>query len=151
MAAPERILVAIDFSATSRSALDWALTYAARGLAEIYLLHVFDPPPPLIPVEAELNRKVGEGLAEMETGVLEELQKLFKDRAGQSMPANIHRRFAAGNPAVEILRAAEDLHIDLLVMGHRGRSALERFLVGSVTERVLRRAPCTVVVVQPHA
>ena len=146
MPTPERVLVPIDFSRYSRRALDWALSYATARGAEVFLLHVFDPPPPLIPVQEELSRRVEEGLVEMEHEVLDELHKLFRDRVTEGLPAHVHRHFATGNPAHEIVSAAHSLTIDLIVMGSRGRTGLEHFLVGSVAERVLRRAQCSVVV-----
>lgn len=55
---------------------------------------------------------------------------------------------AYGNPAAEIIGTAEERGIDLIVVGQRGRSAITRFLEGSVTDRVVRHAPCDVLVVR---
>jgi nucleotide-binding universal stress UspA family protein len=55
---------------------------------------------------------------------------------------------AAGNPAAEIITAAEERDADLIVVGHRGRSAISRFIEGSVSDRVVRHAPCDVLVVR---
>jgi nucleotide-binding universal stress UspA family protein len=54
----------------------------------------------------------------------------------------------AGNPAAEILAAAEERRADLIVVGQRGRSAISRFIEGSVTDRVVRHAACDVLVVR---
>ncbi len=53
-----------------------------------------------------------------------------------------------GEPAREIVRAAEDEQVDLIVMGTYGRSGLSRLLLGSVADRVVRTAPCPVVTVR---
>jgi nucleotide-binding universal stress UspA family protein len=54
----------------------------------------------------------------------------------------------AGNPAAEIISAAEERDADLIVLGHRGRSAISRFIEGSVSDRVVRHATCDVLVVR---
>jgi nucleotide-binding universal stress UspA family protein len=55
---------------------------------------------------------------------------------------------AVGNPAAEIIAAAEERDVDLIVVGHRGRSAISRFIEGSVSDRVVRHATCDVLVVR---
>jgi nucleotide-binding universal stress UspA family protein len=55
---------------------------------------------------------------------------------------------AVGNPAAEIIAAAEERDADLIVVGHRGRSAISRFIEGSVSDRVVRHATCDVLVVR---
>jgi nucleotide-binding universal stress UspA family protein len=55
---------------------------------------------------------------------------------------------AVGNPAAEIIGAAEERGADLIVVGHRGRSAISRFIEGSVSDRVVRHASCDVLVVR---
>ena len=55
---------------------------------------------------------------------------------------------AVGNPAAEIIAAAEQRDADLIVVGHRGRSAISRFIEGSVSDRVVRHATCDVLIVR---
>jgi nucleotide-binding universal stress UspA family protein len=55
---------------------------------------------------------------------------------------------AVGNPAAEVISAAEERDADLIVVGHRGRSAISRFIEGSVSDRVVRHATCDVLVVR---
>jgi nucleotide-binding universal stress UspA family protein len=59
----------------------------------------------------------------------------------------VEHRLVAGESAAEILRATEEIDPDLIVMGTRGRTAAERSAFGSVADRVLRQAPCPVVMV----
>ena len=54
-----------------------------------------------------------------------------------------------GNPAQEILRQAQDFEADLVILGTHGRSALERFFLGSVAQKTVRNAPCPVLTVKP--
>jgi nucleotide-binding universal stress UspA family protein len=63
--------------------------------------------------------------------------------------ASLHTQVRRGHPAEEIIRAAETSPTDLIVVGSRGLSALPRFLVGSVSERVARHAPCSVLLARP--
>lgn len=64
--------------------------------------------------------------------------------------ASLERSVRRGHAAEEILRAAEDRPADLIVLGSHGRSAIARFFVGSVAERVARHAPCPVLVARPR-
>jgi nucleotide-binding universal stress UspA family protein len=56
-----------------------------------------------------------------------------------------------GSPTEEILAASRDMKVDAVVMGTHGRKGFDRLLVGSVAEKVLRDAPCTVIIVKPKA
>ena len=60
----------------------------------------------------------------------------------------VHHAFLEGDPASQIVRYAADAGIDLIVMGTHGRTGLERQLMGSVAEKVMRDAPCSVLVVK---
>jgi nucleotide-binding universal stress UspA family protein len=61
---------------------------------------------------------------------------------------NVRHVLLEGDPAAEIVRYAEESAVDLIVMGTHGRSGLERLLMGSVAEKVMRDAPCSVLVVK---
>ena len=120
------ILVATDFSDGARRALAVGASYARLMHARIHLLHVsaaagMDAMYPLADVTAETGRDVSITLV------------------GRS-----------GDPAGEIIRYAASHSIDLIVMGTHGRTGFTRVLLGSVVERVLRGAPCPVLVVSPH-
>jgi nucleotide-binding universal stress UspA family protein len=61
-------------------------------------------------------------------------------------------RLVTGDPAAEIVRVADDEHVDMIVLGSHGRSGLRRLLMGSVAEVVVRKAPCPVLTFkQPHS
>src|SRR5688572_28824990 len=68
----------------------------------------------------------------------------------ETMVIATQKMIRSGSPAVEILRYAVEAEADLLVLGTHGRTGFERFMVGSVTEKVLRKAPCPVLSVPPH-
>src|SRR2546430_1194035 len=76
----------------------------------------------------------------------------WRNQLEQIRPLNraipVHHVFLEGDPATEIVRYAQDAMIDLIVMGTHGRTGLERLLMGSVAEKVMRESPCSVLVVK---
>src|SRR5947208_3358542 len=79
------------------------------------------------------------------------VRRRWQEQLNQIRPVDAHiavqHVFLEGDAATEILRYAEDAGIDLIVMGTHGRTGLERLLMGSVTEQVMRGAKCSVLVV----
>ena len=145
-----RMLVATDFSDSSKEALDYAVSLAKSLAADIYLLQVFEPPfyPPRgAPLDApqEVHRWI-RGLKE---GELRKLNELAEDVRRHGV--RVHPIQAEGAPFEEILKAAEGVHSDLIVMGTHGRGGWDRFLMGSVAEKVARHASCPVLTVKPKA
>lgn len=140
------IISAIDFSASSLSALAYALDLAQEADARMTLLHVIELPPEL----AELPRMEGIDVpavrAAAEADCLRRLRAMVPD--GAHTFCTIHTEVIEGNPAREIVRMAEQRGADLVVMGVQGRSALDMLLFGSKTHAVLRGAPCPVLTVR---
>ena len=137
----KKILVPIDFSPASRKALLYAMPLAAEFHAEILLLHVmevFYPPPELAMVDSPLLEE--KAIAEARN----ELAAWGRQIAGVAVTTSIQR----GNPYLAIVDAARSSRTDLIVVGNRGRSGLEHFLLGSTAERVVRHASCPVLVVR---
>jgi len=120
------ILVATDFSADARSALDWAGGLADRSGARVSLVHA-------------LPRTAGR--AEEIRERLERIREEFSDAIGEVVTEPGHADEVA-------LRTAKRLDSDLIVVGTRGLSGLEHVLLGSNAERIVRRAPVPVVVVK---
>ncbi len=152
MVAINRILCAIDFSEHSRRALDHAVAIARWYEASVTALYVFSPAP---------AAAVAPGMAMIEPIVLTDVdrQRLRDDvwefasaemAPGVALDAVVREGF----PATEIDAFAREMNADLVVLGTHGRSGVERLLLGSVAERVLRRVPCPVLTVparQPDA
>lgn len=137
-----RILVPVELVVSSRVAFDWALSLAADD-ADIYLLNVLDPEHR---AWALLGREYSAQRVEerMRVEVARELDELAADAPGH---CRVHTRIAVGNPARRIVEIARDEHIDLIVMPNRSADALPAVTLGGVTDKVVRRAPCPVVVV----
>lgn len=136
-----RILVAIDFSECARRAVQWALErLGSLGATQVVFLYVVD-------ADAVSSRQLGA----LEDAVAR-VRSFVEETAGDGTPdGDLDLRFAVsrGKPAAEILEAAETHRSDTIVMGTHGRAGIGRLLLGSVAETVVRRAPCTVVVVKP--
>jgi nucleotide-binding universal stress UspA family protein len=142
-----RICCPVDFSETSWEALAEAAELAARGgEAHLVILHV------------EEGTDVA-ALGEMAVTSPEAARRLVEDtrrslercraEAEQIARGRVAAESVAGDPASEIVRFAERQAVDLIVMGTHGRTGIRRILLGSVAERVVRSAPCSVLVVRP--
>jgi nucleotide-binding universal stress UspA family protein len=140
---PKRILVAYDFSKDSEEALSYALSLAEEYQADLYLMHVLDGSPRDTP---ELEW----GVSVAETAYHEASRYLHK-----TVPAETHlwcrvvNSVRWGKPYAEILMYAEEHKIDLICMGASGAGFGVSSLFGSNVDRVLRQAPCPVLVVRP--
>jgi universal stress protein A len=140
----ERILVAVDFSEESRSALACAAEMAAKFDASLTLVHVVEPH--FGPPEADVPPLSGE------TSDAEEFAeaKLELNALGEQMllgPCRVvETTVRAGLAFFEITEAAKALGADLIVVGTHGYTGLKRALLGSTAEKVVRHAPCPVLV-----
>jgi nucleotide-binding universal stress UspA family protein len=139
-----RILVPVDFSVHSQKAMAYALALAARaGSASVHLMHVVEPLPLSLVGDAGPA-----ALPEQEVAAYceHELARLAYDRASPGLP--ISSAVHAGQPSAEIIAVAKEMRSDLVVISSHGRTGLEHLLLGSVAERVVREAPCPVLVVR---
>ena len=146
----DRILCPVDFSTFSGPALERALRLGNWFDARVEVLHVipFTVPAgaglPYYPAPPEVTRA-------QRAQAAQDLADLVASSLGEGVP--LETKVLEGDPWRVIQEEAEALPADLLVMGTHGRSGLERLLLGSVTEKVLRRAPCPVLTVghvAPH-
>jgi nucleotide-binding universal stress UspA family protein len=143
MHSPNKILVPVDFTASSRVALDYAVTLGARFGAEIHLLHVWRPSH-----ETTTKEELLSDFARADEG-----HKMMAWLASFEPRSDVeaHGRVAPGarsDVPEAIVETAESGAYDLVVMATHGHHGLVHFLRGSVTENVIRRAPCPVVTVR---
>jgi universal stress protein A len=146
-----RILVPTDFSPNATSALTYAVLLAERFEAEIEVLHVWESPVAYGPGVAEAIIHTSEGKTTLAQFVrtragkqLEDLLSDIKRRAS----VNARARLEAGDPTEGILKIAASGQKDLIVMGTHGRTGLSHLVMGSVAEKVVRRAPCPVLTIR---
>ena len=140
---PTRILVPVDFSARSLEALDFGVSLAQKVDASILLLHVLIP----VHVPGRFDSPQLRSLrSELLQNAKEKLAKLAKQRVKPYVP--VRHYLLKGPPHSGIVKYAAKEKADLIVMASEGRTGVSRFLVGSVTEKVIRHAPCSVLVVR---
>lgn len=140
-----RILCPVDFSDFSRRALDHALVLAHWYKARVTLLHVREIAP--LAAYAPGSGVVPSALLTPEDrqSILDGMKRLAESEAGTG--AAVDFEIAQGHVANAIVAQAADARSDLIVMGTHGRSGFERLVLGSVTEKVLRKAVCPVLTV----
>lgn len=129
----ERILYPTDFSSYSNQAYFHAVSLAKAHNASLTILYVIDPEKTATPE--------GQGPEAYWRSQIEQVRPL-----DDSIP--LSHVVLQGDPATEIVRHVRQARINLVVMGTHGRSGVDRLLMGSVAERVLRDAPCSVLVVK---
>ncbi|GAB4539587.1 MAG: universal stress protein [Thermodesulfovibrionia bacterium] len=138
-----KILVAFDGSPQSYQAFDFALEMSklCPGAApEIFVVSVAQPPEPADIVEVD-------AIIDSATQHYEELFKKLRERA-KERNLEIKTEVVVGHPADQIVRYAKDKNCDMVVLGQRGKSKIESYLLGSVSKRVATYAPCTVTIVK---
>ncbi len=137
----KKILAPTDFSEYSAAAIGYAFALADRFDSQLHLLHVLD-------FHLSSTPAFGGGLA-LSPRVQEsrEAAEASLERVATGGRAVV-RAIAEGPTFLEILRYAKDNEIDLIVMGTHGRSGLAHVMLGSVAERVVRKAPCPVMTVR---
>ncbi len=139
----KRILCPTDFSESAEHALQYALSLAGVYEAEIELLHVTELP------AYPLNDELGSGPFDA-AEIVKELETIAKKRISEKMDElravypKVIGKVTGGTPFLEIIRTARDDKADLIVMGTHGRSGLVHVMMGSVAEKVARKAPCPV-------
>jgi len=145
-----RILCPIDFSDASRHALDHALVVAQWYEASIVGLHVFNPA--YAPVGG-IGLPQDGGTVFASPGASSRLRIQLDEVFAAAVAAGVQveRVVEEGSPAEQILHGVGRHRADLIVMGTHGVSGFERLLLGSVTEKVVRKASCPVLTVPPRA
>ena len=134
------ILVALDSSELSQRVIQVLNELKLKPSTKIILSHVIPSPDPDMDVAVDKPH------------TSEELQYRHIEKQLQSYQANLpcesSLEIVSGEPAVEIIRLAHIYHADLIVIGNRGLTGLNRILQGSVSGQVVEEAPCSVLVVK---
>ncbi len=140
-----KVLFPTDFSEASEAAWGFALSLAQEFGAEVALLHVVPEPPRL--AEAYEMGFTPERFLKAAT---EEAQRLLADMQAKAADwkVTLIPRVRQGVEFREIIAAAREEGADLIVMGTHGRTGLAHALIGSVAEKVVRKAPCPVLTVR---
>lgn len=140
-----KILVAVDGSKPSVEACHFAMDLAAQTQAELTFLFVLETPQ-VIPV-GPLSGYVTTSPPPSEED-LKKARAIVEHLAHERPALKIATRVDLGEPVDTIVEVAKSLGVELLVVGARGHNAAQRFLLGSVSDRVVHHAPCPVLVVR---
>lgn len=135
-----RILVAYDGSESSARAFPFALELAKRFGARLTVLAVAQLPEPAAMVESSAM------LDAATEHYAQDFQRLQTEARSEGVETTTH--VVVGHPAEQIVHRAAIDKSDLIVMGHRGHSAVKEWLLGSTSKRVITYAPCSVTVVR---
>lgn len=137
----KKILVATDGSEKNKAAVEEAMRIGRICGSEVFAVYVMDSSPL---ESASVDVVVGDTWA-----VIQQEAKATLDRTGaMANGVNLKTVTLEGKPADGIIRFAKENDIDLIVIGTRGKRGIERLLLGSVAEQVIRSAPCKVLVVK---
>jgi len=143
----KKILVPLDGSARANVAIEHALDLAKSFNAEVLFLHVIPALPPYA-------NKYSDRLGGTYQQIHDELQRAGEDLLKKAMEdfgnsgLTIDTRIIWGNPSMEICREAKEGRFDLVMMGSRGLGEIKGYLMGSVSNRVVRHASCPVLIVR---
>ncbi len=137
-----RILVPVDFSAPSRKLVPYAAALARKSGASLVLLHVVE--------HINVPTRVAYAATGLQDIVLARGRKLLAEFAARLAPTGVKTTevVRVGRPWQEITRTARSERADLIVIATHGHTGLQRFILGSTAERVLRHAACPVLVVR---
>jgi len=144
---PKEILVPTDFSEYSERALQQAVELAEQFGSKIHLVHITIQDAdhmPMFFLDDEKLDEVKKHLEEHNKSLM--ATKVDKYLAGKEINYELHER--VGSPYDEILKLSEELAVDLIVISSKGKNAIEGFFFGSTTEKVVRKAKCSVFVVR---
>ncbi|WP_419955964.1 universal stress protein [Neobacillus niacini] len=139
------ILVAMDGSKESEWALEKSIEIAKRNNSKLLLAHVIDTRSFL------LIDSYDPDIAERANKLAIDMLEKYQNQAIHEGVIQVHYEIEYGSPKVKIPKEIAKKHdIDLIICGATGMNAVERFLIGSVSEHITRYAPCDVLIVRTH-
>ncbi len=146
----QRILIPYDFSETAELALEHATFMAKLHKAEIHLLHVIESYSFTSAISNAFSKSQNEYETKIETSANVRLQEIG-DKLHHDSGMKVVFKTEVGKIYKKIIGVAEEMNIDVIVMGTHGASGFQEFLMGSNSYRVVMGAPCPVITVQTHA
>jgi len=143
------ILFAADFSENSKEAFRAACSLAVENQTRLIVLHVVEPD--WVPEEpVHFGQPIVPSFAARDEGRHEALKRKLGEVFTPSHPIDIEYHTREGDAPAEILRMADEIGSELIVMGTHGSTGLRRLLAGSVATAVLRGAHCAILAIRPH-
>ena len=141
----KKILVPIDFSEYSKNALKYSVTFAKQFGAELVLVYVVEPP--IYPADFSFGQMHLPNIEnELRSHGKQELDRLAQIQiAGQVRARTL---ICTGKPFIEIIKTARVENVDLIIIATHGHTGVEHILFGGTAEKIVRKAPCPVLVVR---
>ena len=141
----KRLLVPVDFSETSKKAFQYALRFAEQFTCEITLLNVVEPVTPMVgaPLAVEALPVAGDEFSAAEKNLA-----MLAAESHLNGAHSVNSTVRIGHAPHEITKAAKDLDVDLIIIATHGYTSWRHLCIGSTAERVVRTAPCPVLVVR---
>ncbi len=141
----KKILVPIDFSEYSKSALKYATSFAEIFHSELVLIYVIEPV--IYPPDFSMGQiSIPAVDLEMDKRAKEELEKLAQTEFNSSI--KVTTMVKTGKPFVEIIETAKEEEVDLIIISSHGHSGVEQILFGSTAEKVVRKSTCPVLTIR---
>ncbi|HJO47542.1 MAG TPA: universal stress protein [Candidatus Scalindua sp.] len=139
----KNILCPVDHSDCSKEALKYAVSFAIKDNSKLYLLHVID----IRTFDESINAMTPQipddkTLAQLKTKLLDCIPEEIRD------DMDVEALVVQGIPFVEIISTAKKNDVDMIVLGSHGRTGITHMMMGSVSEKVVRKAPCPVLTVR---
>lgn len=141
----QHIVVGLDGSPLAESIIEYVSALAKGMNADVMLLHVVPLPPSL--QSGEFHRFLGPLLQQEETQAYEYLQRVVPRLVDAGI--KVQSRVAIGEAAAEIIQTAQQEHLDLIALATHGRSGLQRWIHGSVAEKVLHTTRTPLLLIRP--
>jgi nucleotide-binding universal stress UspA family protein len=140
-----KVMVATDGSEISRRAVDTAIEIAKLSEAKLYAVHVI-----ALGGYSIINSRGDEWKKAMRKQLISEINEstTYVENSGRAANIKVESLILEGSPAEELIDFAEKRDIDLIVMGTQGKTAIKRFLIGSITEKVVRYSNKKVLIVR---
>ena len=137
----KKVLVPIDFSDYSKSALKYAADFAQKFNAEMILIYVVEPV--IYPPDFSLGQIAIPSInTEWDIKAKEELDKLADTEISNAI--TVKTIIKTGKPFIEVIETASEEDVDIIIIASHGHSGMEHILFGSTAEKVVRKAPCPV-------
>ncbi|OGQ82682.1 MAG: hypothetical protein A3F90_19235 [Deltaproteobacteria bacterium RIFCSPLOWO2_12_FULL_60_19] len=141
----KKILAPTDMSELSQGGVRYALDLARRVGAQVTVYHV-------VSTDELMQQELGGPLSQILERYEQGLQKFLDEHFSDILPlVEVRTKVEIGAPDDNIVQEAEKEGMDMVVLSTHGRTGLSHILVGSVTERVVRHAPCPVLSIRPKA
>jgi len=142
----KKALVAVDQSDFSQALIAFSFNYAkTMGIDQLDFMHVMTYQDMNVPGYMEYSARLDED--KIKNDITEMIEKGHAESGVDSIPYDLI--ITSGTPYAEIVETAEKNNYELILIGHRGLSNVERFFIGSVAAKVARHAPCDVLVHRP--